>query len=156
MPGGPCAGCAPWWQWASCRVPAPRAQGLGSTLIRLEREDVRATIQRDTAALHRLEAPEATFTYADASTGTADVTAVAEGRAGLESLRFDSLQVRSLAPKVGEVTGRARSAVSTRHRRRRSQPMSVVTTSSPMSGTNAAASGRLWPSSIPRSKGREG
>src|SRR5690242_14365304 len=78
------------------------AQDIESTLIALEHEDARATIQRDTATLHRLEAPDATFAYPDGSAGTgaSDVAAVSDGRARLDAADLDSLRVRILAPTV--------------------------------------------------------
>jgi len=80
-----------------------------ATILRLEREYARATLQRDTTVLRRLEPPDATFTYPDGSTGngTTDLQAVFEGKVRMQEFRLDSLKVRMLEPTVAVVTGRA-------------------------------------------------
>src|SRR5689334_15133986 len=80
-----------------------------AAIVSLQREYARSTMQADTAALRRVEPPDATFTYPDGSTGNgaSDLRAVLEGKVRMEEYRLDSIKVRILEPTVAVVTGRA-------------------------------------------------
>jgi uncharacterized protein (TIGR02246 family) len=84
-----------------------QATDVGQTIQKLEHQWADATVRGDTAAVARIEPPDAVLTYADGSTatGASDVHALASGDVKLSSIKVDSMHVRSLSPTVAIVTG---------------------------------------------------
>jgi ketosteroid isomerase-like protein len=93
----------------SSPVVAQSATNTASALKRIEQRYAKATVERDTLVLRRLESPDAVIQYPDGTVGTgaSDVNAVVSGMAQIEAYDQDSVRVHLVNPTVAVVVYRA-------------------------------------------------
>ncbi|GAC1683987.1 MAG: hypothetical protein NVS9B3_02040 [Gemmatimonadaceae bacterium] len=89
-------------------APLERRSSLSATIQQLEHDLVAAIVRRDSVTLSRLEAADAMIGAPDGTSGTgsADIKSYLSGAVVYDSLRLDSMEVRSLGA-TAIVAGRA-------------------------------------------------
>jgi ketosteroid isomerase-like protein len=80
-----------------------------AAIKRIEQRYAKATVERDTLVLRRLESPDAVIQYPDGTVGTgaSDVNAMVSGMAQIDAYDQDSVRVHLVSPSVAVVVYRA-------------------------------------------------